>query len=62
MKTMETRITENLLRFCYPCPHADECTTEEDCRACWAERAAIEDEEEEGPALTRRLLRECEEI
>ncbi|HIW34472.1 MAG TPA: hypothetical protein IAA29_16985 [Candidatus Paenibacillus intestinavium] len=34
---MTDQTTRNLLQFCYTCPDAAHCETEEQYRACWAE-------------------------
>lgn len=37
-------VTRNLLQFCYHCEDAHLCTTEEDCKACWAANGLYEEE------------------
>ncbi|MDO7904866.1 hypothetical protein Q5741_00395 [Paenibacillus sp. JX-17] len=54
-KTNEQYVTNNLLQFCYTCEHAHECTTEEQCKACWAENGMLP-EENEGLNETRKYL------
>lgn len=29
-------MTQNYMKFCYHCDDASKCTTEEQCKACWA--------------------------
>ncbi|WP_019638687.1 hypothetical protein [Paenibacillus fonticola] len=55
MKTNQDTVTRNLLQFCYTCEDAHLCTTEEMCKACWAENGLYE-AEEAGAEETRELL------
>ncbi|RXZ81631.1 hypothetical protein EBB07_13275 [Paenibacillaceae bacterium] len=55
MTAKQIPVTENLLRFCYHCEAAHECTTEEQCRACW-EAAGIGKPLEEGAEEMQQLL------
>ncbi|MUG47490.1 hypothetical protein [Paenibacillus woosongensis] len=57
MKTDQDQVTRNLLQFCYHCEDAHLCTTEEACKACWAENGWFEPEAEAaGAEETRQLL------
>ncbi|MFD3257406.1 hypothetical protein ACE3MQ_02215 [Paenibacillus lentus] len=59
MKTNnQDQVTRNLLQFCYNCEDAHLCTTEEICKACWAENGLYEAETEAaaGAEETRQLL------
>lgn len=51
-------MTKNYMQFCYTCDDAHLCTTEEACKACWAEKGLLneEDQEAEGVTETRQLL------
>ncbi|EPY05221.1 hypothetical protein AZ66_17825 [Paenibacillus sp. E194] len=54
-KTFDTtdQVTRNFLQLCYMCDDNDRCTTEEECRQCWADQGlAAKPEVEE----TRELL------
>ncbi|GGH22147.1 hypothetical protein [Paenibacillus segetis] len=42
--TNQETVTRNLLQFCYTCEDAHLCTTEEICKACWAENGLYEEE------------------
>ncbi len=53
----QDQVTRNLLQFCYNCEDAHLCTTEEACKACWAENGLYEEEAEAaGAEETRQLL------
>lgn len=60
MKTTahEETVTRNYLQFCYNCEDAHLCTTEEQCKACWAEKGLDEafEMEADGAEETRQLL------
>ncbi|OZB91219.1 hypothetical protein [Paenibacillus sp. XY044] len=50
-------LTTFMIHYCYTCPEAYECTTEEKCLACWkAKQADIEEKLE--TKTTEKLLRE----
>lgn len=58
MKAIETdKTTQNLMMFCYHCEDAAFCTTEETCKACWAEQGLYDQTENEGPEDTQQFLR-----
>jgi len=38
-------MTQNYMKFCYMCDDASKCTTEEQCRACWASMRSDEEQE-----------------
>ncbi|MCR8659870.1 hypothetical protein [Paenibacillus endoradicis] len=54
---MTDHTTKNLLQFCYTCPDAPNCETEEKCRACWTENE-LQDEKLEANLTTEELLRQ----
>lgn len=57
MKAIENdQVTRNLLMYCYTCEDATFCTTEEECKACWADQG-LYDEVNEGAGETQQLLR-----
>ncbi|WP_211748525.1 hypothetical protein [Paenibacillus sp. Marseille-Q4541] len=58
MKVIETdQTTRNLLMYCYTCEDAAFCTTEEACKACWAEQGLLDNEENQGTEETQQFLR-----
>lgn len=55
---MTTEITKYLLTMCYHCDDVTKCETEEKCRACWAERAMLQEDNQQQELTTEQLLRE----
>ncbi|MFD1175735.1 hypothetical protein ACFQ3W_05375 [Paenibacillus puldeungensis] len=55
--TTQETVTRNYLQFCYTCEDAHLCTTEEMCKACWAEKG-LDEMEADGADETRQMLLE----
>ncbi|WP_160031766.1 hypothetical protein [Paenibacillus sp. An7] len=51
------QVTRNLLMYCYTCEDATFCTTEEECRACWADQGMFDAEVNDGAGETQQFLR-----
>lgn len=50
-------ITHNMIQYCYTCPQAHECDTEEKCIACWIEKGLIKKEDLQETLTTEKLLK-----
>ncbi|MFF2888301.1 hypothetical protein [Paenibacillus sp. NPDC057967] len=54
-------VTENMIKYCYTCPEAHKCDTEEKCIACWEEKGIITKEDLEETVTTEKLLKQYAE-
>ncbi|MBH5317578.1 hypothetical protein I6N90_07155 [Paenibacillus sp. GSMTC-2017] len=49
-------ITKNMIQYCYTCPEAHKCDTEEKCITCWEEKGLLKKEDLEEQLTTAQLL------
>ncbi|MFD0587382.1 hypothetical protein ACFQZE_05175 [Paenibacillus sp. GCM10027627] len=50
-------VTEKMIKYCYTCPEAHKCDTEEKCIACWKEKGLLNEEELKELETTEGLLK-----
>ncbi|GKU78855.1 hypothetical protein [Paenibacillus sp. L3-i20] len=49
-------ITKNMIQYCYTCPDAHKCDTEEKCKTCWEAKGLLKKEDLKEQLTTEQLL------